>query len=95
MTTQAPPDLGKCQCCNDEPAVGAAAVPGMPITIVWGQRCLEAEIIPYSLLVANTAMIGGLADAAPWWRALVKRTLKYFGKTDEEFEADVARDMSA
>lgn len=86
--TRTPP-LGLCDCCGDEPAVGVACVPGMPVSIAWGRKCLEAEVAPYGLVVANTAMIGGVKDAAPWWREMVERTLAYFKKTELEFETDV------
>lgn len=79
-----------CDCCNKEPAIGAAAVPGMPVTIAWCATCLNANVVPYSLAVVNTVRLGGVDNTAHWWQALVRRTLEYFGKTRAEFEADVA-----
>jgi hypothetical protein len=89
-----PIDLGVCDCCGEEPAVGVAAVPYVPISITWGSKCLQAGIIPYWVAVANTAVCGGLDQTNDDWKQLVKITLKYFGKTDEEFAADVVKDIA-
>lgn len=88
MTEQAF-DYGTCQCCGNEPAVGVAAVPGVPMSIAWGRKCLDARVMPYWLVVANTAVLGGLERAADWWVGYVERTLAYFGKSEAEFAAEV------
>jgi hypothetical protein len=85
-------DIGQCDCCGDEPAVGVAAIPFIPMSISWGHKCLTAGIIPYWAAVANTACCGGYDQTNEMWRELVADTLAYFDKTMEEFLADVERD---
>lgn len=82
-------DYGTCECCGREPAIGVAAVPGMPISIAWGKCCLAAGVIPYKLAVANTAAVGGLNNTVQWWRDIVDLTLAYFDRTHEQFARDV------
>lgn len=84
-----------CECCNAEPSVGVAAVPGIPMSIAWGQKCLEAGAIPYDLLVMNTALCGGWQYTAEWWNEVIISTLTYFDKSVAEFrqavDAEVVR----
>jgi hypothetical protein len=48
--TDVQPDhfLGSCQVCLDEtqPGVGIAAVPGVPLSLVWCARCLSVPAVP-------------------------------------------------
>lgn len=87
-------DLGLCQCCENEPAVGVASIPGVPMSIAWGRKCLDAMVVPYWVAVANTAQIGGWQEAAEWWKQTVADTLAYFGKTMDEYLADVTADIA-
>lgn len=87
-------DLGNCQCCDNEPAVGVASIPGVPMSIAWGRKCLDAQVVPYWVAVANSAMIGGYDQAAEWWKETVEDTLAYFDKSMEQYLADVAADMA-
>lgn len=86
-------DLGKCECCNDEPAVDVGSLPGIPMSIAWGQRCIDADVMPYWAVVANTCCLGGMDQAAEWWREEVEACLAYFGKTWEQFENDVKQGL--
>ena len=88
-------NLGLCDCCRKEPAIGVAAMPGMPMSIAWCMKCLDAQVIPYWAAVANTAMIGGMDGAAPWWCEVVERTLAYFSKDRAEFENEVLSEIKA
>lgn len=83
--------LGLCDCCHENPAIGIAAVPGVPMSIAWCRTCLEAEVAPYEILVANTACCGGIEATAEWWSELVKRSLSYHKKILPEFLEDVAK----
>lgn len=84
------PDMGNCDVCNNEPAVGVACVPGMPVSVAYGAACLAANAHPYGLLVANTALIGNYADSTEWWQEMIDATLAHLGKPREQFDADVA-----
>jgi len=88
-------DLGKCSVCGNEPAVGVCAVPGVPCSMSYGKACLEANAHPWGILVANTAMLGGMEHAAGWWKEMVESTCKHLGKTREEFDKDVAEDIKS
>jgi hypothetical protein len=79
-----------CDVCDNEPAVRAAAVPGVPVTVAYGERCLEANVHPYRVLVAATADMGGLINTAHWWRDMVNRTCQYLKVPMERFKMDVA-----
>lgn len=81
----------KCDVCDDEPVVGVFAVPGVPCSIAYGQRCLDANAHEWGLLVANTSICGGLDQMAGWWKQMVEDTCKHLGKTREQFDADVAQ----
>lgn len=84
-----------CQCCGNEPSVGVASIPGVPMSIAWGRKCLEAGVVPYDILVANSALgsSGPVIERRPhwaeWWEEIIAVTLPYFGKTEEEFIAAV------
>ena len=79
----------KCDCCGKEKPVGVASLPGIPVSIAWCPKCLAADVIPYEYLVGNTAMIGNMEKAAPWWMELVDRTLAYFDIDRDKFNEDV------
>ncbi len=84
---------GNCDVCGENPPVGVGAMPGVPASFAYCKGCLKANAHPYPIVVANTAMLGGLEQAAPWWQQLVHDTLTHLGKTREEFEASVRADM--
>jgi hypothetical protein len=79
-----------CDCCHNEPAIGVAAIPYVPMSISWGRKCLEAGIIPYWAAVANTIACAGFAETSADWQELVRETLAYFDKSMDEFLAEVA-----
>lgn len=84
------PSYGVCQVCESEPAIGVASVPGVPISMAYGRKCLEANAHPYEIVVINTAMLGGLDQAAPWWDQLVTDTLEHLEIPRSTFDSDVA-----
>ena len=81
---------GQCDVCGREPAFGVAAIPGMPVSVAYGKACLRANAHPWWALVGNTAMLGGIDQAADWWQKMVEDTCRHLGKPLVEFEADVA-----
>jgi hypothetical protein len=85
------PDLtiGSCEVCGDEPAIGVAAVPGVPVSAAYGRACLEANAHPWRAIVFNTAACGGLENTAEWWRSMVHATLAHLGRPLDEFDRDV------
>lgn len=88
MSAPTLPELG-CDVCNDEPGVGVAAIPGIPVSVAYGRRCLDANAHPWWAVVANTAAIGGLGEAAPWWVQMVEDTMRHLGKTREDLDREV------
>lgn len=86
-------DYGTCAVCGKEPGVGIAAIPGVPASDVYGRECLDANAHPLWALVANTAMVGGYDQAAPWWQDMVDDTLRHLQVPREAFDADVAAAM--
>lgn len=79
-----------CEVCKKNQAVGVACVPGVPYSAAYCKECLEANAHPYFIMVGNTACIGGLEHAHPEWAEMVRCTLVHIGKTQEEFDKDVA-----
>lgn len=75
--------------------MGVAAIPGVPASDAYGRECLEANAHPMWALVANTAMVGGLHEAADWWVDMVQDTLSHLGVSQEAFEAEVAEAVRA
>lgn len=92
--TNASPDL-TCEVCSDEPAVGVACIPGMPVSVAYGRRCLDADAHPLWAVVANTAMCGGLDHAADWWKDIIAHTLQHLGVSQDDFDRQVAEAISA
>lgn len=78
-----------CEVCHHESAVGVAAVPGVPISVAYGRECLNANAHPYTIVVANTAMVGGYEHAADWWQQMVDDTLAHLGYERDRFDNDV------
>lgn len=64
-------NLGNCQCCDNEPGVGVAAIPGVPMSIVWGKECLRRLAYPLQMVdtqVGMNIMPGkGWDEMAPWF----------------------------
>lgn len=89
-----------CEVCGNEPAVGVAAVPGVPYSAAYGRECLHANAHPYGILIANTAMIvwgyvdgdvdDPLANTADWWQQMVRDTLRHLDLSEEDFRREVA-----
>lgn len=74
--------------------VGVASIPGMPISVAYGRNCLAANAHPWWALVGNAAMIGGLDQAADWFRAMVEATCRHLGKTLADFNREVAQQIA-
>lgn len=83
----------KCEVCNKNTAIGVASVPGVAYSAAYCTKCLAENAHPYGIVVANTACIGGYDQSADWWREIINDTLKYLGKTREQFDADVAESI--
>lgn len=78
-----------CQVCEKNEAVGAAAVPCVPMSVAYCKECLEANAHPWWVLVANTVCINGLENAHDAWKKMVTDTCKHLGRTLEEFNQEV------
>lgn len=82
-----------CDVCQKEPAVGVAAVPGVPMSCAYCKTCLGANAHPLFVVIGNTALVGGYDNAADWWQYMVDCTLEHLGKTREWFDAQVAESL--
>jgi hypothetical protein len=87
-------NYGVCEVCEDEPAVGVASIPMMPVSVAYGRMCLGANAHPWWALVANTAMCGGLIETNEAWQRMVYATCAHLGRTIEAFNAAVAQLIS-
>ncbi len=82
--------------CGENPAVHAAAVPGIPNAVFpYCRPCTTAMAHPYDVLVNHTAAeyAGQLDDAPAFWRDVVARTLRHLRIAPADFHADVTAEM--
>lgn len=86
---------GKCDVCDAEPAVGVGCPPMVAMSVAYCAKCLAANAHPWSILVANTAICGGLEQTNDAWRWMVESTCKHLGRSLEEFNAAVVADQEA
>jgi hypothetical protein len=84
----------KCEVCNDRESVGVCCVPGVPISCAYCKECLQNNSHPIGILIANTASLGGLDQAADWWKEMVSDSLQFQNKTLEWFNAEVSEAIS-
>lgn len=62
---------GQCDCCDGQPMVGAAAVPGVPISVAYCKRCLQHGCWgPLGIAEANMVAAGlrRIEEAAEWFQ---------------------------
>jgi len=78
-----------CESCKTAQATLVISVPGVPYSAGYCQECLNHNSHPMGILIANTAAIGGLKNAAAWWTEMVMTSLYHQKKTVEWFEAEV------
>ncbi len=86
--------MNKCEVCNEREGDAVLCVPGMPYSASYCKECAQAGANPYWCLVTNAAMCEGIGNMRPEYASLVEVTLKYLGKTWDEFNADVKKDMN-
>lgn len=87
MTTTEPEV--QCEVCRQEPSVGVAAIPGLPMSVAYGYQCLKANAHPYGAMVAMTAMADGYDSLATWAQEMIEATLLRLNKSNDEFEQHV------
>ena len=78
-----------CEVCEKEPSVGVACVPGIPFSAAYCNGCLQANALPWWLMVAGTARAGGLKETNDEWKKMVMDTCAHLGRPLEEFEKEV------
>lgn len=94
-----PSDL-VCDVCGAEPAVGVAAVPGVPVSVAYGRICLSANAHPMWVLAGNTATIVESGQewrehTADWWQGMVDDTLAHLAISEEDFIRQVDDSIQA
>lgn len=86
--------LGTCDTCHTENVeLFVYALPGIPFTVANCKVCWQVNAYPWPILVGNTAAIGGLDQAADWWKQEVRVSLARHGKTIDEFVEAVTTDL--
>ncbi len=84
-----------CQCCGKAPSIGVACSSMGAFSIAWCRSCLDAGIEPYWACVATAVSCGGTWEGlAEWAQETITRSLAAHGKTREEFDAEVAKDLA-
>ncbi len=85
-----------CDACGKEKSkddLSVCCVPAMPVSAAYCLDCLKINNHPISLLIINTALIGGLDQGAEFWKDMVMSSLKAQDKTLEWFNEEVKKDM--
>jgi hypothetical protein len=94
-------DLGQCNACNDEPAVGICNVLlGQPMSIAYGRQCLTDGIEAYFVILATVGACtedydlpptetAARQNMAPWALEIIDRSLQRHGKTWQDVERDL------
>lgn len=76
----------KCEVCNDEDAIGVACVPGMPMSVSYGPRCLEQDAHPAWALRLQVSMCGGIGGIHPTYLEMAVHTPEGYITLREELE---------
>ncbi len=80
--------MPNCDICN-KPAKGVASSPLGPISNAYCQECLDARREPWGVLVAGLYGVNGSEALIDWARPIVKATLAFYNKTEEQLWAEV------
>ena len=83
-----------CEVCNKNQAIGVYCVPAVPISCAYCKECLDANAHPWWVLIANTVCIGGLENAAYWWKKMVEDTCCHLGRSIEGFKQEVQKEIN-
>lgn len=75
-----------CEVCREEPSVGVFAIPYVPMSVRYGEKCLNANAHPWEILVANTACIGGRINSNEEWQKMIVCTCDHLNRTLQEFD---------
>lgn len=78
-----------CESCRKNESVGVCSVPAVPYSAAYCQECLNADSHPMFILIANTAINGGLEHCADFWKEMVEHSLKHQGETLKWFNIAV------
>jgi hypothetical protein len=54
-----------CEVCGNEPGLGVACIPGMPMSVAYGRTCLENNAHPSWAMRAQVEMAGGVNEVIP------------------------------
>src|SRR5437879_9186964 len=65
------PELGNCNCCGNEPAVGVASSGIAAMSIAWGRQCLRQGAEPWWIIDATLEVNGGPQGCAEWFLELL------------------------
>lgn len=75
----------ECAVCFQRKTCTVSSLPGVPITVARCEQCRAADAIPLVVAVATTAEIGGMDQAADWWRECVSDTLIHLKVPETNF----------
>ena len=84
----------KCEVCRGGIDVRVASMPGMAMSLAICGSCRSQDIYPLWALLANTALIGGMRNAATFWYEMVHSSLPFYGITCEQFDVMVDEDIA-
>ena len=86
---------GKCDVCGKQTDVAVCSPSCGQISLAYCRSCMEAELEPYGIMLSYISGAGHWPDDVnPAYQTLVCKNLAFYGKTEEEFAADVERMIS-
>lgn len=81
---------GRCNVCGKETDVVVCCSTMGAISYAYCKECYENMVEPYDAMVSYIACAGRFPDDInETYRGIVRRSLQYLGKTEEQFIADV------
>lgn len=57
--------MSSCDVCDNEPMKGVASIPGMPVSVAYGENCLRANAHPWWALVGAGRQHGDAGRSRP------------------------------
>lgn len=75
-----------CESCGAAHRIRLVTLPGVPVSAALCPKCLTGGVYPLGLLLAHTAVIGGMRNANTWWFEVVHRSLPFHRVTCAQFD---------
>lgn len=79
-----------CDVCDESPTIGVFSSALGAVAFAYCKPCIQARAEPWGALVFTVADADGMENLASWFQQIVEGTMARLGKTQEDFNRDVA-----